>query len=242
MATLNQGLTLKQMVQDVAGRMGLPEPDSVISNTELTAVRILRLMQQSGMELLRRHEWQAVRKEETFTTVAAEAQTDTPLAADFDRFVNGSLFNRTKKREIDGPLTSREYQRLKALTAQPVLDAIYVRGGTLYYYPAPAAGNTVAFEYVSTYWIATASGSAGTLVRFAADTNTILLDEEMLIQDTLWRYRKSTGQNYAEDHRTAQLTILDRIARDGGKPDYISMGERKTMGPGVVIAEGSWPL
>jgi hypothetical protein len=241
MATLNQGLTLKTMLQEAAGRMGLPQPDSIVGNEEETAVRLLAIAHQSGYELVRRHPWQHLCTEKTFTTVAAETQTDTPLPTDFDRFIDGTVYNRSKKRELDGPLTKDEWNNLKSLTSQPVIDGFRIRGGLFLYYPAPEAGDTVAYEYVSRYWIATAAGNAGTLARFAADTNTILFDEEMFIQDVIWRYEKATGQNYAEDMRTAQLTILQQIGRDGGRRhDLRFAGGGRERKPGVVIPEGSW--
>jgi hypothetical protein len=155
MALITQGLTLKSMVQAAAERMGLPEPDSVVANPEITAQRLLRMFQGAGMDLVRRHQWQALTKEHTFTTVAAETQTDTPIPSDFDRFIDESIYNRTENRRVLGPMNAREWQSNQALSASPVTDMFRIRGGSFLYYPAPTAGDTVAFEYVSRWWIDT---------------------------------------------------------------------------------------
>jgi hypothetical protein len=69
---------------------------------------------------------------------------------------------------------------------------------------------------------------------FDADDDVVLLDEEMLIQEAIWRYRRSTGQNYAEDFRQAQITTLNRIAADGGRKK-LDLATRSPLGPGVLI-------
>ena len=239
MTLITQGLTIKTMVQDAASRMGLPEPDSVVGNPEITAQRLLKMFQNAGMDLVRRHQWQALLQEHAFTTVAAETQTGTPIPADFDRFVDESIYNRTKTRRVLGPMTAREWQSNQALTAAPVTDMFRIRGGAFLYYPAPTSGDTVAYEYVSRFWIDTALDGSGDASVFGADADVILLDEEMVTQDAIWRYRRSTGQSYAEDHRDAQFTILNRIAADGGKKT-LDLGVSKPLGPGVLIPEGSW--
>jgi hypothetical protein len=239
MTLITQGLTLKQMVQAAAERMGLPEPDSVVANPEVTAQRLLRLFQNSGMDMVRRNQWQALMKEHTFTTVNAETQTDTPIPSDFDRFVDETIYNRTENRRVLGPMNAREWQSNQALSASPVTDMFRVRGGAFLYYPAPTAGDTVAYEYVSRWWIDTNQDDSGEASVFAADDDVVLLDEEMIIQDVIWRYRQSTGQQYAEAFRMAQLTMLNRIASDKGRKT-LRLAERSSIGPGILIPEGNW--
>jgi hypothetical protein len=234
-------MTLLTIVQDSMLRMGFSNPASVVGNTDETVGRLFALANQSGRELSRLHQWQILTVEKTFTTVNAEAQTDTPIPADFDRFVDETIFNRSKKRRIVGPLTEEEWQVQKSLTASVITDAFRVRGGIFLIIPAPTADETIAYEYISKYWVDNDADGDGDAVAFAADSETALLDEEMITTDVIWRYRKSAGLNYAEDFRTAQITIAGRIAADGGRRT-LDLGRRRlNQKPRIPYTpEGSW--
>ncbi len=234
-------MTLLTIVQAAARECGLAPPSSVVSNTDQTAVRMFALVNEAGVELARRHNWTILTKEKTFSTTAAEVQAGA-IPGDFDRFVDETLYNRSRSRSLVGPLSPQEWQQQKALTTSVLMDKFRIRGTDLLMMPAPPAGDTIAFEYVSAYWVDTDADRIGDQAAFTADAQTALLDERMLTSDIVWRYRRSVGLNYAEDFRTAQATILDRIARDGGR-STISMGASPARAvPSITVPEGSWPL
>lgn len=227
--------------QDASLRMGFSNLSSVVGNTDETAGRLYALANQSGKELSRLHQWQILTKEKTFTTVAAETQTDTPIPTDFDRFVDETIFNRSKLRRLVGPLTEEEWQVQKSLTASVITDAFRVRGGSFLIIPAPTADETIAYEYISKYWVDNDGDGDGDLAAFAGDSETSLLDEEMITTDVIWRYRKSVGLNYAEDFRTAQITIAGRIAADGGRRTMDLGRRRLNQRPRIPYhPEGNW--
>ena len=223
--------------------MGLSSPATVISNTDETSQRLLALANQAGREISRMHQWKVLTKEKTFTTVAAVVQTDTPIPADFDRFINGTWFNRSKYRRIVGPLTAEEWQIQVSLTASTMIDAFRVRGSSFLLTPTPTAGETIAYEYISKYWVDNDGDDAGDQVAFLADDDTSVLDETMITNDCIWRYRKSAGLNYAEDFRTAQMMIAGRVAADGGQRT-LDLGRRRLGdNPRIpYVQDGSWNL
>lgn len=235
-------MTILSICQDAATRLGLPSPASIISNTDETAVRLLSLTNQSGKELMRRHNWSILTKEKTFTTTAAAIQASA-IPTDFDRFISETLFNRTRKRRLMGPISAEQWQIQQALSASVLIDAFRIRGSDMLITPTPTAGETVAYEYVSKYWVDTDADGDGDAVAFTTSDNyTAILDEEMITNDVVWRYRKSVGLNYAEDMQTAQLLIADRIARDGGRRT-IDLGSRPNVArPMINVPEGSWSL
>lgn len=236
-------MTLLTICQSAALRVGLPAPQTIAANTtDELAQRLYTLVNQSGKEISRLHQWRVLTKEKTFTTVADYAQTDA-IPDDFDRFVDNTIINRSAKRRLVGPLTAEEWAVQIGLTASVLTDAFRIRGADLLMIPVPTAGQTVAYEYVSKNWVDTDGDDAGDAAAFSADTHTSVLDEEMLTQDVVWRYRQSTGLNYAEDHRTAQMTIAARVAADGGRRT-LDLGKRNfTMKPRIpMVPEGSWNL
>lgn len=237
-------MSLLTICQDASSSLGLEPLSSVVANTNETAQRLYRLANRSGKALLRRHDWQVLTMEHTFTTVAAEEQTDTPVPADFDRFITGTFFNRTSKDYLQGPLSAQEWAEQKNLTAAVITDGFRLRGDTIIMIPIPTAGETIAYEYVSKYWVDTDADDTGDAFAFSADADASLLDEEMITLDVMWRYLDSAGLSYAEKKRDAELMIADRMARDGGKR-IIDLGYRKMASSEArrpTIPEGGWSV
>lgn len=234
--------TLLSMCQDVAGRLGLETLTSVASTTNQTARRLFRLATASGRSLSRRADWQQLRDEFSFTTVATAEQTGATLPTDWDRFVVETGYNRTRQRPVAGPLTPQEWQETQARSASLApTDSVYMRGNEIFISPTPAAGQDIYFEYVSKNWCTNSTGTGQD--RWQADTDLLLLDEEMSILDLMWRYNKSRGLPYAEDFRASELMIADRITKAGlGKRrmQLVKRGVRATRPMPPVISEGDW--
>ena len=141
-------MTLLTTLQDVAVKIGIDRPSSVIGSTDTTVKELLSFAQEEGKSLSKANDWQILIKEQTFTTTATETQASA-IPSDFDRFVNETFWNRSKYRTLTGPLTPQEWQAVKASTISPVTDCFRYRGGSLLIAPTPTAGETMAFEYVS---------------------------------------------------------------------------------------------
>lgn len=203
-------MSLLTIVQDAMVLAGLPRPTNVAASADPGVITMMGIVNQAGLQLMRRHAWQALTEEKTFTTVAATEQADA-IPADFDRFVNETMFNRTRNRPLYGPVGNREWQRRQASAIVGIGDHFRVRGNAMLLSRAPSAGETIAFEFVSKNWVTSDK------VRMTSDTDEALLDENLITVDAVWRYLKVKGLDYAEDFRTAEEQILQAIARDGGR-------------------------
>jgi hypothetical protein len=236
-------MSLLTMANGVQDRLGLPRSTVVVSSTDQNVRRLLALANQEGKELAKRHTWQAITKEKTFTSLAQASQTSA-IPSDFDRFVNESMFNRTNHRRVLGPLSPEQWQAQQALSASLLVDAFRVRGNAIYINPTPAAGLTYAFEYVSTLWIDSDSDGDGDLAAWTHDTtNSGLLSEDLMGLGIDWRYLKAIGLDYAEAFRTYELQVEQAIIRDGGARTLSFAGGNSPYGqPGVGVPEGSWDL
>lgn len=240
--------SLLTICQDAAGRLGLEELNSIASSSNQTARRLRRAANASGRALARRANWQLLRKEHTFLTVdSGNLQTNATLPNDYDRYVQETGYNRTSSRPLSGPLTAQEWQAYKAtIGSLAPTDSFYIRGNQILMAPIPNAGDEVAFEYMSKWWVDSGPtpDGVGEADRFSTDLDEALLDEEMMILDIMWRYKQSRGLPYAEDFRSAELMILDRISQDGVGQRRMDMLQRnrrmRPMPP--AIPEGSWNL
>jgi hypothetical protein len=209
-------MNLKSIVQEAAKRIGLTPPDAVVTSTEETARRMHALVNQEGHALMRRHDWDVLTFEQVISTVASETQPGA-IPADLDRVIGETAFNRSQRRALRGPVSAAEWQRLKSggalvATGRPFFRA---RGSNLLLLPAPPAGETVAFEYVSRNWAASEVGEPRSSMQ--VDTDVPLLDEEIVILGIVWRFKAAKGLEYAEDFRAYEAAIASRISHDGAK-------------------------
>ena len=205
-------MTLLTLAQAACDIIGMPRPTSVMAGADQTARTMLSLAQREGRALARRWTWTALRKQQTFTTVAQTVQTGA-VPSDFDRMVSETFWNRTDQERVVGPVTPEEWQGLVASVALPIESAFQMRAGQIELYPVPTAGETYAYEYVSSQWCQSAGGTGQSA--WAADTDTGLLDEELTTLGLVWRFKQSRGLDYAEDMTTYEEQVLQAVARDG---------------------------
>ena len=231
--------SLLNIVEAVADRIGLVRPTQVIGSSDPQARQLLALSNQEGRELARRHAWQALTFEHSFTTIAAETQTS-GLPTGFDRFVPGTIYNRTTKRPVSGPLTAREWSDYKASQTSLVFDAFRLRGDAFLMAPTPSAGNTIYYEYVSKYWCMGSADTTPDQQWWFADTDISVHDDELMILGTHWRYLRSRGLDYADTFQSYEHALAQLTGRDGGSR-VLSMGPKSrwtsTHGINVVLSD-----
>ena len=233
-------MTLLQIVQRFAERQNVPSPSTVYGSSDTQVTQIKALLEEIGIDMASRVAWQGITFEATHTTIAAEDQgAMTSLAANGFKWIkNQTIWDRTDRLPVLGPVSPQEWQALKALVVNGPRYRFRIRGGKLLVNPTPAAGHTWAFEYVSQNWIL--NGSTYKQF-FSADTDTVLLPDVELLQGLRWKWRKEKGLDYAEDFRAYELMLKDAAGRDGGRPQ-LRMDENGWNGPrpGIFVPSGSW--
>lgn len=235
-------MSLLTVAQYLCGRTGIPVPDSVLGTTDQQVRQVLRLIEEEGNDLSLRGLWSGLVLEATLTTVATASQgAMTTLASNGFRYIlNDTIWDRTNKLPVCGPMDAPEWQAIQALTWTGPRYRYRIRGGNLLITPTPTAGYSWAFEYVSKNWIL---GIDGTTYKqyFTLDTDTILLPEELVLMGVRWRWKKEKNLDYAEDFRTYETQVKDALGRDGGKP-HLHMDDEGWRGPvpGIFVSPGSW--
>lgn len=234
-------MTIKTVIQDAAREVGLPVPATIIDNDDENVAQMLRLATMEGRELVSQFDWSFLVNEKTFTAVAQKIQTSA-VPTDFKRFINGTFFNRSRKRDVVGPLTPEEWQQQVSLTSTNVVDAFRYVGGNIWMVPDPTAGDTMVFEYISKNWIDTDADSAADAESFDADTNTMLFDEELITLGVVWRYLQAKGLDYGEPFRSYQYRLARLKGDDGGRRtmDFGRQAVRYRLSP--RLPEGSWDM
>lgn len=237
------GRTCLQIVAEICGNLGLVQPNTAVSSSDLQVIQLLSILNEEGSKLARVHPWQLLSGEATLTTVATAAQgaITTIIGASNNNFkiIDETMWNRTTRAIVFGPLPPAERQGRLAITTSGPYSEYYIRGGTLYFDPVPAAGDLVYFEYESKNWTTTADGVTRKS-RFTLDDDLALFDDELLMAGLKWRWNKSKGLDYNEDFADYEIMVANAMTADATarriKLDQMSRGLRT----GVFVPSGSW--
>lgn len=239
--------TLLTEIQDFCERTGLPVPSSIIGNPSEQIQQIKALLYEAGNSLSLRSDWERMRFETVLTTIAAENQgnifnltTGNSGATAFRKFADPVLWDRTDRLPVI-PMDGATWQRIKGTVGSMVYRYRYrLWNYNLYITPAPPAGHSVAFEWVSRWWIQAENGAIQE--SFVTDQDSFLLERELLKLGLRWRWKKEKGLEYAEDFREYELRVQELAGHDTPKEVLYQDGRGRRVRPGVFVPEGSWQI
>ena len=166
-------------------------------------------------------------------TTLTFAKDTYPEATDFDRFINGTAWDRTNRWALLGPDSPQldEYHRSGIVTTGPRRHFRQVGNlvaGTYRLWPPPAIQDTpfqIAWEYISLNWVRV-HGSSTLASSFANDDDMPILDSQAIILGTKWRFLEAKGIPTAASMQVEYRDYVSQlIARDGGAPT-LNMGRR----------------
>jgi hypothetical protein len=236
-------LTLLTIIQDTANEVGIDAPVTVIGNTDNNTARLLALSIRGGKAIAQRFPFQELVQEWTFTTVAAELQgTLEAIMPGFNYDLYETIWNRSTKFPVQGPLFPQEWEFLKALNVNGPYPQFTIRGGNLLCLPIPPAGQTLAGQYVSRFWCQSATGTGQD--RWLADTDKGTVKEDLLTLDLVWRWKSSQGLDYGEEKQEFEIQINNAMSRSGSNR-VMNLAEdsmESSYPNGVAVQIGNWPL
>lgn len=149
--------------------------------------QLFRLANRSVTALME-HPWQALRKEHEFTLTAA---TDYPLPSDYHGFIVDTFMANNRAVPVDTDTQPSIWAWLRTNTGSGGIEYRTRFWDNKIEVFEPSAGDVLRFEYWSNAPIE--SASAVPLRRFAADSDEWLLDDDLLIMDIVWRFKKAKG-------------------------------------------------
>lgn len=236
-------MTTLEIVQRFANAVGISTPTTAVANPSQEVVQIVELLNQEGRDLSRRTDWQVLSFQGTFTTVAAESQgflaTIIGATQVLRGIVNDTIWNRTTMLPIFGPLSKPVWQGRKALNISGPYPQYRIRGNEILFNPTPTAGQSCYFEYISECWCTDATGVTYRR-NVAADTDLMLLDDELMLAGLEWRWLRKKGLSYSEEFASYERLVSDSVSRDATKPKLYmdDCGDQYRFGTFVPV--GSW--
>ena len=230
-------MSLLTALQAAAVMVSLPRPSTITGSTSETQQLLLDLARREAKELSRRHEWAELQAERVFSALAAETQTGM-VPTDFDRMIPDTFWNRSARRKAVGPLSPQDWQYQKGWGVNAAIEHQWMRrGADIVLTPAPAAGEELAFEYIRSTPV---RALAGTLkAQFDDDSDTFLLDEEILTLGVAWRYLRQKGLDYAEELKAYEWRVAQSAPASRGSSAISIGGTGQGIGQ-AMVAEGDW--
>jgi hypothetical protein len=167
----------------------------------------------------------------------------------FDRFINGTAWDRTNRWQLIGPDSPQmdEYHRSGIVTTGPrrhFRQTGSLAAGNYRLWPPPGTTDTpfqIAWEYITLGWCTNLAGTPQTALLL--DTDVPLLDSQAIIMDVKWRFLQAKGIPTAASMQSEAVDYIGQlIARDGGAPT-LNAGRR--FQPYLIgswqVPDGNWP-
>lgn len=208
--------TALSVVSDAAVELGLGAVSDAYGSTDPNIIQLRTLLKSLGRRLALEREWRHLVKEYTFVTTSSATYN---LPADFSSMVANSSWNRSANARAV-PLGSQVWQYLKA-TDITTSWLVYFRPGdtTLTLHPdPPTAGETIAFEYRSRYWVRASGSSANDKDAPTANTDSIMFDATLMVPALKLEFKAAKGlpvdahEQRAYDVAWAAATAADTSA------------------------------
>lgn len=235
-------LNLVQIATQAYGEIGLDAPSQIVGGNNADGSKILALLNREGNELSSMDEpaWPQLRGEQVIPLVIGQQSYAFP--ADFRCYRPSTGWDRSTHWRMAGPISDREWQAIRsgiAIASPRLRFRLY--GGQLQIDPVPTATDTIAFEFISKNWCASASGTAQSA--FAADTDVPILPDDLFVLGLKWRTLAARGFNYAEE-KMAYIEARDRTLAQSLAPDVLNLNFRTARIGGLgfpPIPDGDWP-
>lgn len=235
------------LVRRFCQRTGLPQPTYVIGNQDIQIAQLMGLLEESLEMLVRRPErgWQVLTREALFVTKNQEVQGSlSNIAPGMIWITDQTIFNRTTRLPMYGPLSPEERQLSKALQTAGPYYRYWITEDQLHLYPVPPAGQLLAFEYVSAYAWVSGDTTKPRVYRDSPEeeTDICVLPRDVVLADLRWRWKKEKGLEYAQDFESFELLFARATSNDGMRRDLSMEGTPSIVRPGILVPAGSWPI
>lgn len=236
-------MSLLSIIKEVAPRMGITAPASVIGTTDPQVLQLLRLLEQLGQDLTADYKWQSLRRTASWTSTATESQGSilTRTGADFKSIVNETFWNLTLRRPVFGPIDDSSWQELKAFQPGGPFYQYRIAGDLILLNPVPAAGETYSFIWESLWWVQDNSSSP-IGETFVSDTDITAFNETMLKVGLQAYWKREKGLPYADLYDQFMSLVETYKMKDGTKPILSLDTPTQNIRPGIWVPAGNWPV
>lgn len=147
-------------------------------------------------------------------------QTKYQLPSDFDRQINRTHFDKSKRWEMLGPETAQQWQWLKSsyLSTGPRIR-YRIQGNYFQIWPIVSTADYLGFEYISNKWVTSTSSTTGPdKSSFTSDTDTCIFPDRLMVLATKRKYFQIKGFDTTSLDYDYQRHLSISKSVDGGAP------------------------
>lgn len=197
-------MTLLTAINEVADTVGLSRFTSVIGSEDENAQTMVALAKQAGEEITRRVDWQQMLKSYTITLAPS------PIPNDYQRLIPGSPIRLANGYPVR-PVTNGSQWAVVTLINSPN-SFFFIQSNQINIWPWDLSSGAV-MDYVSKNWIKNVNV---TVSEWAADDNTVLFPEILLVKNITWRWKRKNGLPFEDNLAEFEAELINEIKADRG--------------------------
>lgn len=207
-------ITTGNVTENSAVVTGIPDTSQLSTNYMLTGTGINQdtyvLSVDSATQVTLS---QAASASETGATLNF-GQTIYPLPADFDRQIDRTHYDKSKRWEMLGPETAQQWEFLKSsyISTGPRMRYRFI-GGNFQIWPQVTTNEYLGYEYVSKGWV---NQSTTPINAFAADTDTCIFPDRLMVTGIKLKFFEVKGFDTTAYYRDFMNQLQIAKSNDGG--------------------------
>lgn len=145
------------------------------------------------------------------------SQVGYPLPSDWLKQIPQTEWDRTNRWPLMGPKSPQEWQSYKSgvVYAGP-RERFRIQGNAIQVSPPPPNGLIFAYEYISSNWVYSATGTGKPY--FSADTDTCIYDDSLMVAGLKLRWMQAKGLDFTFNMQEYGALLSACMAQDKSAP------------------------
>lgn len=210
-------MTLQTIAYNVlTGNKASEVPATIVGNSNDTAKLIFQAIRKATQIVLWANSWQRLVQDYTFATVPDQEEYDLPVGISQTNIIPYTLWNRTTRFQLNGPISFNQWQLFKNLLLIPTIIQQWIMlDNKIKLYPTPTAVQTLSLLFSSNLCIRSEGGAEQS--EWEADDDYSILNEYAIELQATWIYLKQLERPYEEEKEMADNYLQQLIQQDGSR-------------------------
>ena len=233
------GSTVLGIVQGFCREFAQPVPSGLSGSTDAGALQMREMLQSIGEFCLEATDWDFASRDVTWSALLAEEQGElqTLFPDGFVSLVRNTLWDRTEREVIPGPVSPGEWAAFRADFLSPDTRC-YIARRRLYLWPAPTAPKTLSATYKSDHWLVSSVGASKAVI--TADDDSPLLPTPLMRAGLAFYWKRAKELPYAVEEKRFMDMLSDYGSRNVLRPALQMDNEATGPRPGIIVPITGW--
>lgn len=222
-------MNILEIVQSASLSIDVERPSALFANTDRTSLELCDTVNTASRQILDDYDWQKLIKTALITGDGVEAAFSLP--ADYSRMVKDATLVGPNWRFYPAQ-QMQDFNHWLELISYPITtwqQRWMVFGGNLNIMPIIPLNDTLAYGYISTSVVVGSDPS-----QFTTDTDTYVLDDELLRLSIIWNWKEGKGYDFSADLAKYQERLEKQRFRDVGSRQTIVTGGWRSRSYGFL--------